>query len=386
MGYSTGFISRLLGPRIESYRNQPIATLIEKPQNGYALATGAWPIAFANPSHINATSHNFHSAGRLLYSKGLPAYLKNEIPTKQYYDYLSSEVWGGSLLLTGADENGNLPTSGDFTQTGTGRPYGSFTSDVTDFTRKDAGGADGGGGGGGGGVSAVFTGEGLAGGPIFNQGTISLVPPDGDSIGGVKAGDNVVIEDDGTISVNPGKTIGTVSSIVFGGGLNGGTITATGSVSIKAGAGLEINGTTGALDLSPAKTNTIGGVRPGTALSVSNLGVLSVNPPDKANNVIGGVKQGSGVSIAADGTLSVSSLISLLDNISPGFNGAQTDFTLTINGVPFRPTAPQNILVTVGGIVQAATLAYVTSGTTISFTSPPPTGTNFYGLAFNVSG
>jgi hypothetical protein len=387
MGYSDVFIGNLLTPKIESYRNQPIATLTERPANGYALATGAWPVEFATPSRIDSLSHSFHSAGRLLYSKGLPPYLKNEIPTKQYYDYLSTQIWAGILTLSGGDENGNLPTSGEITQTGTGRPYDTYTSAITDYTRTDPGGdGDSGGGGGGGGVSAVFTGTGLSGGPIFNSGTINLEPPTQAEIGGVKQGENILIDQDGVISVDPNGTVGTVTSITFGNGLNGGTITTSGSVSVKVGIGLEINGTTSAIDLVPAQVNKIGGVSPGTALSVTNLGVLSVKPPDNLTNTIGGVKQGSGVNITADGTLSVSSLISLLDNISPGFDGSQTDFTLTINGVPFRPTAPQNILVTVGGIIQSATLAYVTSGTTISFTSAPPAGSTFYGLAFNVSG
>jgi hypothetical protein len=382
MGYSKNFILRLLSPRIESYRNQPIATLIEKPQDGYALATGAWPIAFANPSRINALSHSFHSAGRLLYSKGLPAFLKNEIPTKQYYDYLSSEVWGGSLLLTGADENGDLPTSGDFTQTGTGRPYDTFTSDITDFTRQDPGGA-GGGGSGGAGVTAVFTGEGLSGGPIFNQGTIALLPPEDESIGGVKAGDNVFIEDDGTISVNAGKTVGTVSSIVFAGGLNGGTITTTGTVSVDTGIGLEINGTTGALDVKPPSSTVIGGIRPGTGLASTPTGVLNLQPPNNITGTIGGVKQGSGINIANDGTISVGvSFINILDSLTPRFDGNRTIFTLTVNGIPVAPLAPQYVMITVGGIVQAANIGYVTNNTTITFTSAPPAGTDFYGILF----
>jgi hypothetical protein len=387
MGYSKEFILRLLNPRIESYRNQPIATLIEKPENGYALATGAWPIAFANPSRINALSHSFHSAGRLLYSKGLPAYLKNEIPTKQYYDYLSSEVWGGSLLLTGADENGDLPTSGNFTQTGTGRPYDTFTSDITDFTRQDAGGSAGsGGGGGGGGVSAVFTGEGLAGGPIFNQGTITLLPPDGDSIGGVKAGDNVTIGDDGIISVNAGKAVGTVSSIAFTGGLTGGTVTTTGTVSVDTGIGLEINPTTNELDLIPPTSTNIGGIRPGEGLASTNTGILNLQPPNALTNKIGGVKQGSGINIAADGTLSIGvSFIQILDSLTPSFDGSATQFTLTVNGVPVTPLAPQYVLITVGGIIQAANIAYTTNGTTITFTSAPPATTSFYGLLFLAS-
>ena len=56
----------------------------------------------------------------------------------------------------------------------------------------------------GAGVSLINTGEGLTGGPITSSGTISLSPPIGTSIGGVKAGANISIAADGTISSSGG--------------------------------------------------------------------------------------------------------------------------------------------------------------------------------------
>jgi hypothetical protein len=50
-------------------------------------------------------------------------------------------------------------------------------------------------------------------------------------------------------------------------------------------------------------------------------------------------------------------------------DGVTTDFALTL-----APSSPQSILVTVGNVIQEPTVAYATSGTTLSFTSPPGNG------------
>jgi len=386
MGYSDTFISKLLGPRIESFRNQAIGTFTEKPTDGYALSTGFWPVCFAQPSQLNSLSHSLHSVGRLFYSKGLPPFLKNEITTKQYYDYISTEVWGGTLLLTGGDELGNLPTSGELTQTGTGRPYDTYSSEITDYTRTDTGGAgdSSGGGGGGGTVSAIYTGVGLSGGPIITQGTINLLPPQQGNIGGVKAGANVTIDPDGTINAEGGGGGGTITSITFTNGLSGGTVTASGTVGINAGTGLSIDANNN-LNVKPGSTSEIGGVKAGTAITISTEGAVSVLPP--AGPVIGGVKQGDGVTIAVDGTISVNNTpsagIVLIDDFSTQFNGTRTQFALTVAGKPYTPTNSESVLITVGNIVQPTPAAYTIAGSTITFSSPPPAGLAFYGVGLN---
>jgi len=48
-------------------------------------------------------------------------------------------------------------------------------------------------------------------------------------------------------------------------------------------------------------------------------------------------------------------------------NGTQTDFTMSQS-----ESDPKNIVVTIGGVYQLPGTAYTVSGTTISFTSPPP--------------
>lgn len=297
---------------------------------------------------------------------------------------MSTQLWGGTVNLEGSDELGNIPTNGEARQSETGRPVGTFTSDIKTATRVDPGPGEGGGGGGGGGVTAVFTGPGLIGGPIFAEGTISLLPPTSGSIGGVKAGANITIDPDGTISSSGGGGGGTVSSIVFGNGLTGGTITQSGTVGVNIGAGLQL-ASNGSLAVKPGSTSEIGGVKAGTAINISAEGTISVLPP--AGPIIGGVKAGTGVVISSDGTISATGgggggVVTLLGDLSSQFNGTLTQFTLTSNTIPFSPIASHYALISVGGIIQATPSAYGIIGSTITFTSPPPAGATFYGIAF----
>jgi hypothetical protein len=78
----------------------------------------------------------------------------------------------------------------------------------------------------------IDTGEGLVGGPITRYGTISLAPPTKTTIGGVKAGPNIVISADGLISVQPGGNVGTITEIRTANGITGGPITTTGEISL----------------------------------------------------------------------------------------------------------------------------------------------------------
>jgi hypothetical protein len=81
-------------------------------------------------------------------------------------------------------------------------------------------------------VTSVLTGVGLTGGPITSTGTISLLPPVGGNIGGVKPGANVIIASDGTISVAPPNP-GTITGVSVGGGLVGGGTTGTVTVAVN---------------------------------------------------------------------------------------------------------------------------------------------------------
>jgi len=199
MGYKDVDIQKLLRPETRSNRIVQVNSISLSPENGYAIATGPFPLTFNNPSTINVSAQSFNYVGYISYSKGLPTYLGNEIPTKQYFDYLNSFVWGGKITASSSDEKGNLPLAGELKQLETGRPYGSSSSLIGDNTRVtgDSGGSS---GGGAGTVKIVFTGIGLSGGPIVTEGTIDLIPPTQNNIGGVKEGSGVNIAADGAIS------------------------------------------------------------------------------------------------------------------------------------------------------------------------------------------
>jgi hypothetical protein len=66
------------------------------------------------------------------------------------------------------------------------------------------------------------------------------------------------------------------------------------------------------------------------------------------------------------------------DNISGSFNGTLTAFPLTVGGTNYPPSPSTNIMVFVGGVPQVPGVAYNVSGSTITFTSPPPANSYFY--------
>jgi len=70
-----------------------------------------------------------------------------------------------------------------------------------------------------------------------------------------------------------------------------------------------------------------------------------------------------------------------LDNISAQFNGAQTEFTLTVTANTIAPASDQNLLVTLNGITQEPTIAYTvdTANSLIIFTTPPTESSLFFG-------
>ncbi len=84
--------------------------------------------------------------------------------------------------------------------------------------------------------------------------------------------------------------------------------------SIKVGSGLAISDT-GVLSvrnysgyvLPPATEDTLGGIRVGSGLSISETSILSVDYeiPVATSTILGGVKIGSGISVTIDGSISV---------------------------------------------------------------------------------
>ena len=69
-----------------------------------------------------------------------------------------------------------------------------------------------------------------------------------------------------------------------------------------------------------------------------------------------------------------------VDDISSGFNGNDTAFTLRVAGSEISPGSANNIIVSVNNVIQNPNTAYTVSGSTITFTSAPTNGQAFFGL------
>ena len=68
-----------------------------------------------------------------------------------------------------------------------------------------------------------------------------------------------------------------------------------------------------------------------------------------------------------------------LDSIATSFNGSETNFSLTIDGLEVTPTA-QNLMISLGGVVQEPGTAFTVNGSTITFASAPADATTFFGV------
>ncbi len=69
-----------------------------------------------------------------------------------------------------------------------------------------------------------------------------------------------------------------------------------------------------------------------------------------------------------------------VDDISSGFNGSTTAFTLQVDGSNASPGSANNILVSVNNVLLNPNTAYTVNGSTITFTSAPTNGQAFFGL------
>ena len=269
-------------------------------------------------------------------------------------------------------------------------------------------------------VSRVATGTGLTGGPITTTGTISLLPPNGPNIGGVKAGAGVTILPDGTLEAFSG-----VISITAGLGLGGGTITSQGTIFLRPPVGGEIGGVKAGNNITIASDGTISATSQGTATGAFAIlddiaplfdGVLSqfnltvggaqqtVQQPANLFIVLGGVLQPSPVAFTVvnneqikfasappvgctfSGRIFIPNGQSFqqLDDISPQFNGVDTSFPLRVGGQPYSPSSVASLFVAVGGVLQTPNQAYGLNGSNIVFSSAPPAGASFNGQVLGI--
>lgn len=73
-----------------------------------------------------------------------------------------------------------------------------------------------------------------------------------------------------------------------------------------------------------------------------------------------------------------------LDNISSQFGGSNVTFTVASAGKPIYPIGAENLLLSLGGVVQEPGSAYTinTFSSTVTFASAPAAGESFFGVAF----
>jgi len=74
-----------------------------------------------------------------------------------------------------------------------------------------------------------------------------------------------------------------------------------------------------------------------------------------------------------------------IDDISSGFDGSDTTFTLQVAGVNVEPASAQQLIISVGGVMQNAGQDFTVSGSTLTFTTAPDSGLTFFGVLLGQS-
>ena len=69
-----------------------------------------------------------------------------------------------------------------------------------------------------------------------------------------------------------------------------------------------------------------------------------------------------------------------VDDISSGFNGNATAFTLQVSSVNVSPESANNILINLGGVLQNPGTDYTIAASTITFTTAPASGLSFFAI------
>ena len=72
-----------------------------------------------------------------------------------------------------------------------------------------------------------------------------------------------------------------------------------------------------------------------------------------------------------------------VDDISSGFNGSTTAFTLQVSGSNVSPGSANSIIVSVNNVIQNPNTDYTINGSTITFTSAPTNGQAFFAVVLN---
>lgn len=86
------------------------------------------------------------------------------------------------------------------------------------------------------------------------------------------------------------------------------------------------------------------------------------------------------IPVAYLGTQPVVGQYRKLDNISGSFNGSTTTFNLTVSAAAVTAGTAQQLLISVGGVIQNPGTDYTVSTNTITFTTAPAAGLDFFGV------
>ena len=74
-----------------------------------------------------------------------------------------------------------------------------------------------------------------------------------------------------------------------------------------------------------------------------------------------------------------------VDDISSGFNGSTTAFTLAVSGSNVSPVTANDIYVSLGGVIQNPNQDFTIAGSTITFTTAPASGLSFFAVVLGQS-
>ena len=74
-----------------------------------------------------------------------------------------------------------------------------------------------------------------------------------------------------------------------------------------------------------------------------------------------------------------------VDDISSGFNGSTTAFTLAVSGSNVSPGTANDIVVSLGGVIQNPNQDYTIAGSTLTFTTAPASGLSFFAVVLGQS-
>ena len=74
-----------------------------------------------------------------------------------------------------------------------------------------------------------------------------------------------------------------------------------------------------------------------------------------------------------------------VDDISSGFNGSTTAFTLAVSGSNVSPGTANDIIVSLGGVIQNPNQDFTIAGSTLTFTTAPASGLSFFAVVLGQS-